>query len=199
MVVDHPRRLHMGVTDRGADELETSGHKIFAEKDRLRGGRRKLREALPPVDQRPTVDETPDVFVEGAELLAHLQEGPGVRYCALDLAPVSDDRRVLEKKLDSLRIEEGDPLGVKTGEEPAEVFPLSKNRTPAEPRLHPFEDQEFEELEERHNFLDTQHADLIKSKPSTAKGQYLQKVSVSSTMGLGVIVDPSTLAATAAK
>ncbi len=42
-------------------------------------------------------------------------------------------------------------------------------------------------------------ADLMKVKPSTAKGQYLQKVSVSSTMGLGVIVDPSTLAATAAK
>ncbi|WHZ20564.1 MAG: LSU ribosomal protein L1p (L10Ae) [Rhodanobacteraceae bacterium] len=42
-------------------------------------------------------------------------------------------------------------------------------------------------------------ADLIKVKPSTAKGQYLQKVSVSSTMGLGVIVDPSTLAAMAAK
>jgi large subunit ribosomal protein L1 len=42
-------------------------------------------------------------------------------------------------------------------------------------------------------------ADLIKVKPSTAKGQYLQKVSVSSTMGLGVSVDPSTLAATAAK
>jgi large subunit ribosomal protein L1 len=42
-------------------------------------------------------------------------------------------------------------------------------------------------------------ADLLKVKPSTAKGQYLQKVSVSSTMGLGVIVDPSTLAATATK
>ncbi|MDE2225230.1 MAG: 50S ribosomal protein L1 [Xanthomonadaceae bacterium] len=42
-------------------------------------------------------------------------------------------------------------------------------------------------------------ADLLKVKPSTAKGQYLQKVSVSSTMGLGVIVDPSTLAAMAAK
>jgi large subunit ribosomal protein L1 len=36
-------------------------------------------------------------------------------------------------------------------------------------------------------------ADLIKVKPSTAKGQYLQKVSVSSTMGLGVAVDTSTL------
>jgi large subunit ribosomal protein L1 len=36
-------------------------------------------------------------------------------------------------------------------------------------------------------------ADLMKAKPSTAKGQYLQKVSLSSTMGLGVPVDTSTL------
>jgi large subunit ribosomal protein L1 len=41
-------------------------------------------------------------------------------------------------------------------------------------------------------------ADLMKVKPAAAKGQYLQKVSVSSTMGLGVSVDPSTLV-TAAK
>ena len=36
--------------------------------------------------------------------------------------------------------------------------------------------------------------DLIKAKPSTAKGQYLQKIAISSTMGPGVIVDQSTLA-----
>ena len=35
--------------------------------------------------------------------------------------------------------------------------------------------------------------DLIKAKPSTAKGQYLQKISLSSTMGPGVTVDQSTL------
>ncbi|MGH9693189.1 MAG: 50S ribosomal protein L1, partial [Bryobacteraceae bacterium] len=46
--------------------------------------------------------------------------------------------------------------------------------------------------------LDALVADLMKSKPSTAKGQYLQKVSVSSTMGLGVAVDPSTLVTTPA-
>ena len=37
-------------------------------------------------------------------------------------------------------------------------------------------------------------ADLVKAKPATAKGQYLQKISISSTMGPGVIVDQSTLA-----
>ena len=35
--------------------------------------------------------------------------------------------------------------------------------------------------------------DLIKAKPSAAKGQYLQKISLSSTMGLGVTVDQSSL------
>ena len=35
--------------------------------------------------------------------------------------------------------------------------------------------------------------DLIKAKPSTAKGQYLQKISISSTMGPGVTVDQSSL------
>src|SRR5688500_7131968 len=36
--------------------------------------------------------------------------------------------------------------------------------------------------------------DLVKAKPSTAKGTYLQKISVSSTMGPGVTVDQSSLA-----
>jgi large subunit ribosomal protein L1 len=36
--------------------------------------------------------------------------------------------------------------------------------------------------------------DLIKAKPAASKGQFLQKVSLSSTMGLGVTVDQSTLA-----
>ncbi len=36
--------------------------------------------------------------------------------------------------------------------------------------------------------------DLIKAKPATAKGTYLQKISISSTMGPGVTVDQSSLA-----
>ena len=35
--------------------------------------------------------------------------------------------------------------------------------------------------------------DLVKAKPASAKGQFLQKVSVSTTMGLGIIVDQATL------
>jgi large subunit ribosomal protein L1 len=36
-------------------------------------------------------------------------------------------------------------------------------------------------------------ADLVKAKPATAKGTYLQKISISSTMGPGVTVDQSSL------
>jgi len=36
--------------------------------------------------------------------------------------------------------------------------------------------------------------DLIKAKPSTSKGQYLQKIAISTTMGPGVIVDQTSLA-----
>jgi large subunit ribosomal protein L1 len=35
--------------------------------------------------------------------------------------------------------------------------------------------------------------DLLKAKPSAAKGQYLQKVSLSTTMGIGITVDQSSL------
>ena len=35
--------------------------------------------------------------------------------------------------------------------------------------------------------------DLIKAKPATSKGTYLQKISISSTMGPGVVVDQSSL------
>jgi large subunit ribosomal protein L1 len=38
-------------------------------------------------------------------------------------------------------------------------------------------------------------SDLVKAKPSSAKGVFLQKVSLSSTMGVGVAVDPSTVTA----
>ena len=36
--------------------------------------------------------------------------------------------------------------------------------------------------------------DLVKAKPSSSKGQYLQKISLSSTMGVGVVIDQASLA-----
>lgn len=43
------------------------------------------------------------------------------------------------------------------------------------------------------NNLNALLMDLIKAKPASSKGQYLQKISLSSTMGVGVVIDPSSL------
>ena len=50
----------------------------------------------------------------------------------------------------------------------------------------------FAEADLRENFNALLDA-LIKAKPAAAKGQYLRKVAVSSTMGLGVRVDTSSV------
>ena len=47
-----------------------------------------------------------------------------------------------------------------------------------------------QQLEENFNAL---LGDVIKAKPPAAKGQYLKKISVSSTMGPGLTIDPSSL------
>ncbi|KFN44010.1 50S ribosomal protein L1 [Arenimonas metalli] len=49
------------------------------------------------------------------------------------------------------------------------------------------------EAEALKNNLHALLGDLVKAKPATSKGQYLQKISLSSTMGVGVVVDPSSL------
>lgn len=50
------------------------------------------------------------------------------------------------------------------------------------------------EIEALKSNLNALLSDLVKAKPATAKGQYLQKVSLSSTMGKGIAVDQSSLA-----
>ena len=49
------------------------------------------------------------------------------------------------------------------------------------------------EVEALKNNLNALLSDLVKAKPATSKGTYLQKVSLSSTMGPGVTVDQSSL------
>lgn len=51
---------------------------------------------------------------------------------------------------------------------------------------------DFESEELRGN-LHALLLDLIKAKPAASKGQFLQKISLSSTMGVGVLVDPASL------
>jgi large subunit ribosomal protein L1 len=49
------------------------------------------------------------------------------------------------------------------------------------------------EIEALKSNLNALLGDLVRAKPATAKGQYLQKISLSSTMGKGVTIDQSSL------
>ncbi len=49
------------------------------------------------------------------------------------------------------------------------------------------------EIDALKNNLNALLSDLVKAKPAAAKGQYLQKVSLSSTMGKGITVDQASL------
>src|SRR3954465_12417876 len=64
VIVDHADRLHEGIADRRADELEAALQEIFAKSVRLGGLRRHIAAAPPAVDARSAADEAPDVGVE---------------------------------------------------------------------------------------------------------------------------------------
>ena len=49
------------------------------------------------------------------------------------------------------------------------------------------------EAEDLHTNLKALLADLVKAKPAAAKGQYMRKVALSTTMGPGIVVDHSDL------
>jgi large subunit ribosomal protein L1 len=49
------------------------------------------------------------------------------------------------------------------------------------------------EVEALHANLEALLTDLIKLKPASAKGQYLRKVAISTTMGPGIVVDNASI------
>src|ERR1051325_4729476 len=91
VVVDHSRRLHVRVTDRRADEGEAALLQILAERVGLGGAGGDFADALETIALWFAVDEAPDIAVEAAELLLHLQEGARVADRRFDLHAVADD------------------------------------------------------------------------------------------------------------
>src|SRR5687768_17600940 len=57
VIVHHPRRLHVRVTDRRADEREAAAHEVLAERVRFRAPWRDLSDACPGVSLRLAADE----------------------------------------------------------------------------------------------------------------------------------------------
>src|SRR5688572_19743474 len=97
VVVHHAHALHIRVHDGRADELETALLQILAERVRFLGRRADVAVLLVRVLDDLPADETPDVAVERAELLAELQELPRVHDGRFDLLAVADDAGVVHQ------------------------------------------------------------------------------------------------------
>src|SRR3954471_24009287 len=146
MIVDHAGGLHVGVADGRAYEPEAPRLQVLAHRVGLRRARRNLADAAAPVDLRLAADELPDVLVEGAEFLAHREEGPGIADRREDLELVPDDPRIAHQLLHLARIEFCNPGCIEARERAAKILALAQDREPAQARLHAFEHQELEEL-----------------------------------------------------
>src|SRR5436190_13645184 len=116
VVVHEARGLHVGVHDGRAYEGEAAPLQVLAQRVGLARARRNLAHALPAVALRLAADEAPDVRVEGAELLLHLQERTRVLDGGADLEPVADDAGVGEQPARLARAEARDLRGIEAGE-----------------------------------------------------------------------------------
>src|SRR3954469_21034603 len=111
MIVDHAGGLHVGVADGRAYEPEAPSLQVLVHRVGLRSARRNLADAAAPIDLRLAAHELPDVLVEGAEFLAHREEGPRIADRGEDLELVPDDSRVAHKLLHLAGVESCDLCG----------------------------------------------------------------------------------------
>ena len=127
-----------------------------AHRVRYRRLRRHLLQRRPGVLGRASVDETPDVAVEAAELLLHGQERAGVVDGRVDLQPIPDDPAVGQQALHLACTVAGHGLRIEAVECAAIALPPTKNRQPAQTRLRALEHQHLEEapvIVQRHSPL----------------------------------------------
>src|SRR5262249_5113764 len=132
VVVHEADGLHKGIADRGADEAEASFLKVLAHDVGFFGVRRNALVSRPSILFRRAVDEAPDVFVEGAEFVAQLQERTSVADGGVDLKSVADDARIGEKRALFAGVVARDFFGIEGVEDFAIADALTKNRVPTE-------------------------------------------------------------------
>jgi len=146
VIVHHARGLHMGVDHRRPDEFEASFLEVLADPVRQLGARRHLLEARESIVQGLSVNQAPDVLVEGSEFPAHIEEGFGVGHRRGYLQLVADDSLVFHERRDLPGIIKGDLAEIEIVESLSEILPLSQDRHPGQAGLESFQDEELEEL-----------------------------------------------------
>lgn len=140
MVVDHSSGLHMRVTDRRADKLESALLQVSTERIRLRAGRGVVCEPSELMHDRFSVSEAPDVCVEAAKLCLNFQETLRIVQSRTDLLLIADNTGIVEERFQLFLAILGNFNRVEFSKGFSIRSPLAQNRVPAQTRLRAFQD-----------------------------------------------------------
>src|SRR6185312_12067077 len=141
VVVDHADRLHEGVDDGRADELEAARRQFLRQLARDVGLGRNLFRRLEAVDLRPAVNEAPQQRRETRALLHDLEIAARGENRALDLGTVAHDAGVAHQLLEFGRAIARDLLRLEIVEGFAEVVALAQDGDPRQAGLEAVEHQ----------------------------------------------------------
>src|SRR5271155_826881 len=145
VVVDHADRLHEGVDDRRAAELEATRSELFRHGARCRGFRRNLTRGLIAVHLRLAINEIPQQLREARSLCRDFKPGARREHRALDLGAVAHDAGVLHQPFDFFWRVTRDFRRREIVEGAAKILALAQNGDPRQAGLKAVEHQFFVE------------------------------------------------------
>lgn len=146
VIVHHPSRLHKRVANRRADEFESARLQILAHRIRFFTCRRNIFQRFAFVVDGLAADELPNVFVERAELLLHLDEPLRVGNRRLNFQAIADDTGVTEQASHIAFVVLGDALVVEIVQRLAKILALVQNNRPRDAGLERIENKKFKQL-----------------------------------------------------
>src|ERR1051326_613367 len=135
VIVDHARRLHQGITNRRADELEAALDHVLAHRVGFFRFGRNIGQRPESIDDWFAADKLPQVTIERAELLLSGEKTTGVDDGGVDFEFVSNDAGVFEQTRNVPLGVTGNFLRIEAVECLTIVLSLQQYRTPAQARL----------------------------------------------------------------
>ena len=146
MIIYQARGLHECIANGGTHKRKSSRFEITAERIRFPAARGNVTMPSAMMDDGLAVDEAPEILIEAAEFLLHLQEGCGIADRGLNLQPIADNTSILKQPTHVTGIKSSNFLGIKLGKSPAIRLTLLQNGFPTQSGLGPIEHNELKEL-----------------------------------------------------
>ena len=131
MIIDHAGGLHEGVDNGGAHKIKARFLQGLGHGFRFRGGDGDLGQCLPPILDRPAVDELPEKLRERDALIPQSEEPPGIADDGMNFQAIPDNARVCQQAGDIVLIKADNLLRVKAGVGLPVAFLLAKDGNPA--------------------------------------------------------------------